>query len=580
MEFIESSSQVEVDSEDTKPDFISEIYISDSEHGSVHSDMVINNRHTSDSEESVNSLWDEHDNVAIQSGKICYYGRAGDKYKWMGKEFDVIEEKINTVLPRLTEFSDELGDAPQPIDVWNLLFTDNILQEIVIWTNYKIAKQRVKYKSPYWSDLRDIDIIELKAILGLLLYTSAFNSNQEDLSSLFATDGTGREIFRCVIASNRFAFLIGCLRFDNPDDRKERETDSVAATNCIFNAFVQNCQEAYSPSAECCIDEMLIPFKGKCKFKTFMPNKIKQYGIKVTSLIDTANNYFYNGFIDSGEQFIDNHQHNRATKAALYLTTPIWGSCRNITADTSFSSVEICEELASRSLTYVGALKKNRWEIPKEFLAKKGRPVGTSLYGFLNNTTLLSYVPIENKTILLISTKHHYKSENPDTKIPDIKSFYDRTKTGVQILEERILNNTCGRRARRWSMAIFYRLLDISCVNAQILHQMYKSTEAITTFNFLKKIAKSLVQQELERRVTKHGLRRDLRMTIRRILGSNFSSDQVTKPFIGKLEKRKRCTVCPARRNRKTSYACYLCNYPMCLECSQKVCKVCFEDPV
>lgn len=62
-------------------------------------------------------------------------------------------------------------------------------------------------------------MIELRAFIGLLYYTAAFNSNHEKIERIFTTDGTGRKIFRCVMSKNRFATLLIALRFDNPADR-------------------------------------------------------------------------------------------------------------------------------------------------------------------------------------------------------------------------------------------------------------------------------------------------------------------------------------------------------------------------
>jgi hypothetical protein len=66
-------------------------------------------------------------------------------------------------------------------------------------------------------------MIELKGLIVLLVYTSIFKSGNECVLSLFATDGTGREIFRCTMTKERVLFLLQVLRFDNADDREERK---------------------------------------------------------------------------------------------------------------------------------------------------------------------------------------------------------------------------------------------------------------------------------------------------------------------------------------------------------------------
>jgi hypothetical protein len=44
-------------------------------------------------------------------------------------------------------------------------------------------------------------------------------------------------------------------------------------------------------------------------------------------------------------------------------------------------------------MTVVGTLRKNKLEIPALFLSEKQRNVHSSIFGFTNDLTLVSYVP-------------------------------------------------------------------------------------------------------------------------------------------------------------------------------------------
>lgn len=81
------------------------------------------------------------------------------------------------------------------------------------------------------------------------------------------------------------------------------------------------------------------------------------------------------------------------SQAVIKLAKPIERTRRNVTADNWFSSVELANELLKRDLTFVGTLKQNKTEITPEFKPKKSREVNTSLYGFTDDLTQLSYVP-------------------------------------------------------------------------------------------------------------------------------------------------------------------------------------------
>lgn len=75
------------------------------------------------------------------------------------------QDNIITQLPDLKTHVTNLGDNPHVIDVWKLLFTDNILDEILTWTNKKIASIRPRYKKPT-SYIHDVDCTELNWFIG------------------------------------------------------------------------------------------------------------------------------------------------------------------------------------------------------------------------------------------------------------------------------------------------------------------------------------------------------------------------------------------------------------------------------
>lgn len=68
--------------------------------------------------------------------------------------------------------------------------------------------------------LRSLDMNELYAFLGLLMYTAVFKSNHEGCEYLLAIDWTERNIFRSVMSQKRFMFLLLCLRFDTGAENK------------------------------------------------------------------------------------------------------------------------------------------------------------------------------------------------------------------------------------------------------------------------------------------------------------------------------------------------------------------------
>ena len=179
--------------------------------------------------------------------------------------------------------------------MWECFITNEMLEEIVLQTNQILISIRANYANSDRQELKDTDIVELRAFIDLLLY-SIFKSNHEDLTSIFATDGTGRDTFRSTMSLKRFQLLLVAHRFDDLDTKAEHsKTDRLAPILHIFHTFVQNCKNNYSIREYTCIDEMLVSFRGKCHFRVYMPNKPGKYGIKILILNDSRTHYFLNG---------------------------------------------------------------------------------------------------------------------------------------------------------------------------------------------------------------------------------------------------------------------------------------------
>ncbi|GJQ70303.1 hypothetical protein Trydic_g22741 [Trypoxylus dichotomus] len=105
------------------------------------------------------------------------------------------------------------------------------------------------------------------------------------------------------MSKNRFATLLIALCFDNPADRaKQRQNDLLASISEVFNKFAFNSQSVYSLGTNTMkYDEMLIPFRGRCRYKMCMPSKPCKYGFEIMCLADARNHYFCDGYLYCGK---------------------------------------------------------------------------------------------------------------------------------------------------------------------------------------------------------------------------------------------------------------------------------------
>lgn len=491
-------------------------------------------------------------------------------------------------LPGITGPARELGDGCNKTEVWQLFFDADIISKIVTNTNVKLASVRDKIPpGQSKANFRNTNSEEVNALIGLLLLSSILRSNDENMESMFTKDEFSRPIFRATMSLNRYKALVASLRFDDAQTREQRKTtDKAAAISEIFNKIISNSQAVYRPSAYVTVDEMLIPFRGRCSFRMYMPKKPKKYGIKVMCLADAKTSYLCNAYIYTGKGSdgvgLSETEKNLSipTQAVIRLCKVIEGTNRNVTADNWFSSLDGVEELRKRNLTYVGTLKKDKRCIPVEFLPNNDRPVISTLYGFRNEITLLSFVPKKNRAVCLLSNMHHTIDTNEEKKKPEIICFYNSTKAGVDLIDMKCAVFSSSRKTRRWPLAVFYRLINIASVNSYIVYMSYTRKTKETRFGFIKSLAKELVSPHLQKRLTEvANLPRDLKQEINKILGNDVAPQNEGVPD-DRLQKRKTCQKCPSGNDRKTQHKCIKCNLAICGQCQRRVCTDCAEDCV
>ncbi|XP_050303727.1 piggyBac transposable element-derived protein 3-like [Anthonomus grandis grandis] len=357
-----------------------------------------------------------------------WYGKDNTKWsKTAGIRGRTPAHNLVTILPGL--IGPARNNPPrEPVYAWSLLIPNEMIQKLVDFTNLKITSTRENCKkskrfaqsqTKFWpSFTENTNICEIKTFFGLLNLQSIFKSNHEDVRSIWATDGTGRPIFRATMSLARFSFLLSCLRFDNVETRKERvKTDKLTAVSELFDEFVARSKSCYSPGIYLTVDEMFVPFRGKCGFRMNIPNKPAKYGIKVHVLADAKTHYLVDAKIYAGSEIkVDGAKKptlSNPTRVVLRLVECVKGTNRNITGDNWYSSVELVDELKKNSLTYVGILRKNKKSVPPEFLPNRFH---SSTFEFTSSTTIVSYMPKKSKTVILLSSMHHDNSVNETTK--------------------------------------------------------------------------------------------------------------------------------------------------------------------
>lgn len=476
------------------------------------------------------------------------------------------------------------GLSNVPNEIFKELITTDIVTIIARHTNKKARDFFEKYNAEHpetpkiW---KDVDLNELYAYFGLLLAAGVNHSNKQILDELWQTNAL--PIYRATMSLHRFNFISRFIRFDDQRTRSERQkTDKAAPISDIWIMFNDRLKHLYTPRSTITVDEQLFPYRGNTRFTQYIPSKPAKYGLKVWWACDASNSYPLKGILYTGREQNMPRDSNQGERILRELTYTFASSGRTIIADNFFTTLEGVRNLKHSGLAYVGTLRKNKRCVPTEMLPNRNRDINSSLFGFHDGISLISYVPKRNKSVLLLSSVHYDDETSGPANKPQAILFYNKNKCGVDVMDQMLGTYSCKRRTRRWPLAFFYNILDIAALAAYILHyEMNGKSKANGRRLFIHSVANELVGPQIMDRMQNPNVIKHFspRSGIESFLGyAVFFKSSSTEAIPSTSDKKRSCKMCweNDKLQRKTRFLCKECQNSVCLQHSKQYQK-CFQ---
>lgn len=353
-----------------------------------------------------------------------------------------------------------------------------------------------------------------------------------------------------------------------------------------------------------------------------MPSKPDKYGIKVFWICEASTSYPLKGipYLGKGTTFTILREASKDSVGCdivKNLSEHFTDSGRNITCDNFFTDLNLAEELLKRKLSIVGTVRRNKRFLPPSFQSKKDLPFMESKFLFREGITLVSFQGKCNKNTVLLSTMHHDTSVDEESGKPEIILSYNKTKGGVDAMDQMAHSFTVKRKTKRWPLVIFFDMVDLAGIAGRVVwSQAFPTNRFAHRDNrqlFLIQVAKELVFEQVKRRAAVvKTLNLPYRLNLEAVvksLSASCDSDNVSSkrqatstsgmqtpskkrtpskfPASQKSGKRKRsqspapttprkrCSFCPTKRDRKTTMQCKNCNKYLCGEHACFICPDC-----
>ncbi|XP_022837201.1 piggyBac transposable element-derived protein 4-like [Spodoptera litura] len=381
-----------------------------------------------------------------------------------------------------------------PADFFALMVTDEVLNKIVLCTDaYAFNRITMSNEASKAARIRGwvpTNLTEIKKFFGLILYMGIVRLPK--IADYWTTDKIiGQQFPRTIMSRNRFELLLAMLHFSQEDE--ENTTDRLHRVRDLVEVMNANFKKAYTPGEDLCIDESMIPFRGRIIFRQYNKQKRHKYGIKLFKLC-TLPGYTYKLSIYAGKQ--NDEVNTTPMKVVMALCDDLLNKGHTLYTDNWYTSVGLARELLKNETHLVGTLRKNRKHFPKEIVStklKRGQYIAKESN---DGITVLRWR--DKRDVLVLSTKHSVRFQSiikhgKQTSKPKIVLDYNKAKGAVDLSDQMTAYQTPLRKSIKWYKKLGIDiLLNTAMVNALILYQSV-ARKKISVLEFRKEIMKSFV---------------------------------------------------------------------------------------
>lgn len=469
-----------------------------------------------------------------------------------------------------------------PVDYFDLFLTRDILEIIVDQTNLYatqtlLADSNVAphARTHAWYPVTVDEMVKFLALLGWMgLVKLPAIKDYWRIHKLY-----GIPLARTVMPRNRFELILKYLHFS--DNCQANTEDRLYKIKCVLDKFIENYQKVYTPGQNICVDESLIPWRGRLIFRQYIPNKAAKYGIKVFKLC-TEKGYTWNLIVYCGKS--KEKEVDVSEKTVMLLTQGLLDEGRTVYTDNYYTSIPLAYRLRRRKTHLVGTLRANRKHLPKDVMAMKLKRGEMSAKQSKDGIVVLKWR--DKRDVRMLSTKTSplktvvtQSRKKPAILKPVIITDYNSGKSSIDISDQMATYGSALRRCTKWYRKLFIEILwGTSLVNAHFIYNQYTINKKLTITEFREQVITGLLDRYSQPSDVESG---PSTSTPRRTPGN--AKHYLVKNKVGEKIVRGRCSECYkiyGRRGKEIDGKVVRASQvnTKCSTCGIIICKICFNN--
>ena len=471
--------------------------------------------------------------------------------------------------PRPSGVNANLDDSATPLNCLFTLLTPDVLDNIIRLIN-EYAAERKQQNTParrrsVFGNLKPVTKSELLKLLSVLI-AMGFNKRPsiKDYWSTFPADYT--PWYHKMFARDRFEAIYHTMLHAS-----ETGSESKAKIEPFMNELIGKFQAAFYPFENVAIDEMVIRWKGRWKYKQYNAAKPKKYHIKTFGLCDSTTGYVHNiltyfGAETSYDPDLDPSS-GQAEKVFEYLLRPL-GPGHHVIADRYYTTYRLLDYLTNKNMYYTGTLNINRKNFPPQLKTLKLEHRESRWYRD-DKPGILCVAWRDKKAkkpCILVSTKatvQHVtvtRKRGNEVTLPSLIHDYNMSMNGCDRVDQSVAYyGQFTRKTIKWWKRIFFWLLEICQVNSYILYCLTRTDPADKIS--LKRYKQMLLTALAEKAATLVPEDEEARVVGRPRAGPDIERLHRKRHLVGHVAQDRNCVVCSTSdKRRRTNFICTGCS--------------------
>ncbi|XP_050518285.1 piggyBac transposable element-derived protein 4-like [Diabrotica virgifera virgifera] len=375
--------------------------------------------------------------------------------------------------PKDFDFDGDIGLVKEVQDMkgedifayYKLFLDDELINTLVTETNLyaeqaiiKAITEETLMPSSRLSKWTNVTCEEMYCFLGFLLWMGLDKkpkiTDYWKRSEIYWSEAANR------MSRNRFENILRMWHFANNEHCEEG--DRLGKIRFLVDSLNKKFKQVIFPDENVCIDETMVPFRGRLIFRQYVKGKRHKFGIKLFKLC-LPGGYTYHCKIYCGTE--KSNDMLVATKIVFELMGKCLDKGMTLYTDNWYTSTELAQKLLERKTHLVGTLRKNRKGIPKEILStklKKGEIIGRQKDG------IVLFKWKDKRDVLMLTTKHDETLVEVPGRINKFKPKavvdYNKAKTFIDLSDQMSSYSTSVRRSLKWYRKVAVELITGTCV--------------------------------------------------------------------------------------------------------------------